>query len=181
MTLNEIIVSALQQLKRGRDSQTIDNYRGTFTQYANMAQQDLSKAFPQYRSDTVLLTDGVFHISALPRWCTKLINIQQNGKNVDFKMAVETGMIAVNASGEVAVRYRYLPLNMENATDSPDLPKQLHQCIVSYVVGCDRSGGDASTQGGASIYFQLYNEQKRDLLRGNMGVPETYRLHGQRY
>lgn len=181
MTLNEIIVSALQQLKRGNDSQTIDNYRGTFTQYANMAQQDLSKAFPLFRTDPVRLKDGMFHISELPRWCTKLYGITQDGKELAFDMAAETGMVAVNAEGEVAVRYRYLPINLENATDRPDLPPQLHQCIVSYVVGCDRSGGDSSTQGGASIYFQLYNEQKRSLLRGNLGIPGTYKLHGQRY
>lgn len=181
MTLNEIIVAALQQLKRGRDSQTIDGYRGTFTQYANMAQQDLSKAFPQYRTDRVRLENGRFAIGGLPRWCTKIIGITQDEKPVPYAADEETGMICAEAEGEVDVRYRCLPRPLENATDSPDLPGELHQCIVSYVVGCDRSQGDASTQGGASIYFQLYNEQKRALLRGHYGMPESYRIQNVRY
>lgn len=181
MTLNEIIVAALQQLKRGRDSQTIDSYRGTFTQYANMAQQDLSKAFPQYRTDRVTLKNGRFAVDELLRWCTKIIDITQAGRAATYAADEETGLIRVEAEGEVDVRYRCLPKPMENATDSPDLPGELHRCIVSYVVGCDRSQGDASTQGGASIYFQLYNEQKRALLRGHYGMPESYRIRNVRY
>lgn len=176
MTLNEIIVAALQQLKRGKDSQTIESYRGAFTQYANMAQQDLAKHFPQYRTDPVTLEDGGFAVSCLPRWCTKVIGVTQNGNPVAFDAGAETGLIAVAAQGEVLVRYRTLPRPLENTTDSPDLPAQLHPAIVSYVVASDRAEGDASTQGGSALYFRIYQEQKRQLLRGGYGTPGSYRI-----
>lgn len=176
MTLNEIIVAALQQMKRGRDAQTIDNYRGTFTQYANMAQQDLSKAFPQYRTETVTPVNRRFDVSELSRWCVKITDLTKDKKPIRFDRAEDVGIIQVYEDGDVDVRYRCLPLPMENATDKPDLPAQLHQCIVSYVVACDRSEGDASTQGGASVYFQLYNEQKRALMRGGYGTPSSYKI-----
>lgn len=178
------MISALQQMKRGRDQQTIDNYRAAYTQYANMAQQDLAKAFPIYRTDTVELEEGGFDVSLLPRWCTKIISVRQK-KPLMFLLAEETGLISCwdkkgKAEGEVQVRYRCLPNPVENSTDIPELPEQLHQCIVSYVVACDRSEGDASTQGGASVYFQMYNEQKRNLMRGGLGAPETYKIENMR-
>lgn len=182
MTLNEIIVGALQQLRRGNDSQTIDDYRGRFTQYANMAQQDLARDFPVFRTDTVTLTNGAFDVNALPRWCTKLMEIRAGGKPARFDMDNETGKIWVEADGDIEVTYRYLPNPLENPTDSPELPLQLHQCIVSYVVASDKAEGDAATQGSASLYYQVYNEQKRILMRGGMGTPKSYKiLHMERW
>jgi hypothetical protein len=174
-------MAALQQLRRGIDSQTFDVYRGAFTQYANIAQQDLAKAFAQYRTDTIRLQGGEFSIDSLPRLCVKLLHISRNGKSVAFEGGEQTGMIRADAAGDVAVRYRFLPKPLSNATDRPELPNQLHQCIVSYVVAAERSAGDASTQGGASIYFQFYNEQKRRLTRADMGLLECYRIENMLY
>ncbi len=176
MTLNEMIVGALQQLKRGSDSQTIDNYRGRFTQYANMAQQDLAKDFPLYRTDRVETMDGTLDVNGLSRWCMKVISVRQGIKNVSFDWNEANGLIAVAADGEIEVRYRYAPKPLENPTDVPDVPEQLHQCMVSYMVACDRAEGDPSTQGGASLYFEQYRDQKRGLMRGGMGTPYSYKI-----
>ncbi len=177
MTLNEITVAALQQLKRGTDSQTIDGYRGTFTQYANMAQQDLAKSFPLYRTDKVRLRNGSFDVMDMLRWCVKVIAVEAAGKPAAYRADGRTGRVVVETQEQdVEVRYRCLPRHLENPTDITELPAQLHPCIVSYVVACDRSAGDSSTQGGASLYFQLYNDQKRKLMRGSYGIPESYNI-----
>ena len=42
MTLNDIIVSALAQLDRGHDAQTLDIWRDKFTRFANEAVVDLA-------------------------------------------------------------------------------------------------------------------------------------------
>lgn len=183
MTLNEIMVSALQQLKRGRDSQTIDNYRATFCQYANMAIQDLSKSFPQFKTESVELCDGAFNIEELSEFCIKLISVRADGIEQKFEMEHETGIVDVLSKSDITVDvcYRFVPKPLKNATDTPALPEQLHQCIVSYIVACERLEGDPSSQNGASIYFKLYNDQKRLLMRGGMGVPSSYDIKNVRY
>ena len=45
MTLNDIIVSALAQLDRGHDAQTMDVWRDKFTRFANDAVTDICAAY----------------------------------------------------------------------------------------------------------------------------------------
>ncbi len=44
MTLNDILVSALAQLGRGHDAQTMELFRARLTDYANDAQDDSARA-----------------------------------------------------------------------------------------------------------------------------------------
>lgn len=176
MTLTDIITRALEQLRRGTDSQTINDYRSRYTQYANEAQQDLAKDFPIYRYETVNVEDNTIDLNSLERWCTKLISIRKGAKDVAFDAADESGIISVSENGDIRICYRYLPKPLDNLTDVPDLPEHLHQCIVTYVVARDITEGDASTQGGASVYFELYRDQKRRLMRGGYGTPMSYKL-----
>lgn len=176
MTLTDIIVSALQQTRRGDDSQTIKEYRDRYVQYANEAQQDLAKDFPVYRKENIVIENNLLDVSLLQRWCTKILSITKNGKAVYFDATGETGIIEVAENGEVTVHYRYLPKPLENLTDVPEIPEHLHMAMVTYVTARDITEGDASTQGGASVYFQLYNEQKQRLMRGGLGTPAAYKI-----
>lgn len=176
MTLSDIIVAALQQTRRGSDQQTIHNFEDRFTQYANEAQQDLAKDFPVYRTDEITVEEPLLDVNALPRWCTKLMAIWQKGRRVRFDADEATGLIRLNTSGDIRVTYRYLPKAMESLTDVPEIPEHLHQCIVTWVVGRDFSEGDPTTQGGASMHFQIYNDTKRRLMRGGMGTPGSYKI-----
>ena len=75
----------------------------------------------------------------------------------------------------VTVTYRYLPATLTNDTDIPGIPEQFHRLITPYVVARHRAGGDASTQGTASVYFSIYNERKRKLMR-QYGQHSDYKL-----
>ena len=129
-----------------------------------------------FRTDTVVLENGRFDVDDLPRWCTKITEVRAGGKPVKYDMDNQTGRILVDADGEVEVTYRFLPNPLKNSNDTPELPKQLHQCIVSYVVASDKAEGDTTTQGSASLYYQLYNEQKRILMRGWIGTPKGHKI-----
>ena len=56
MTLNDIIVSALAQLDRGHDAQTLDTWRDKFTRFANEAVIDLSAAWCPRRTEDFTLS-----------------------------------------------------------------------------------------------------------------------------
>lgn len=176
MTLSEIIVSALEQLDRGSDPQLVTKFQGRFNQYANEAVQDLAKDFPLHTTESVSLLSGKFYTTDLSKWAVKILSITQDGKQVDWDEGEETGEIIVMATGSVNVKYKYLPEPMTNVSDRPDVPEQLHQCIVTYVVAREKGSGDPTTQGGASLYFQLYNEQKSKLTHKHLGAPSIYRF-----
>ncbi len=176
MTLNEMIVCALDQMKRGSDSQTIDNYRGRLMQYANIAQQDLARDFPLYHTEDVLIEDGRLDVTKLSRRCVKIEAMWKGADAVRFTSVEKEGRILVASDGLCTVRYRYVPDALENPTDVPAVPEQLHQCIVTYMVACERAQGDPSTQRGATVYFEMYRDQKRALMRGGLGSEESYKI-----
>lgn len=182
MTLSEIIMSALDQLGRGTDPQLVSKYEGTFKRYANDSVTDLAKVFPMFKTESVALVEGKFTTSDLTSWAVKILSVSQNGEAVEWDKGDETGEFLCmdeygnELTGSVDVKYKYIPAPMKNVSDKPGVPEQLHQCIVTYVVARDKSTGDPTTQGGAGIYYQLYETQKKQLMNGDMGAPSSYKF-----
>lgn len=170
MTLNDIIVSALAQLDRGHDSQTMDTWRDRFKGFANDAILDLARAVGLRRSDTLMVENGEVNIDSLPRGCEKVLEIRQSGSPVAFYKGSATGKVAVAADGEVVMEYRAMPKMLSSPTDVPELPEYVHPLIATYVVARERSSQDPSSQRGANIYFEMYQLGK-DRLRKMRGEP----------
>lgn len=168
MTLNDIIVSALAQLDRGHDSQTIDDWRDKLTRYANEAVIDLATLLKLRRTDTLAVANGEINVLLLPKTCVKVLSVTQNGMELAFTQGSTNTNIAVSTTGNVSVHYRYLPDDMSSPTDVPQTPEYTHGLIVSYVVARERASQDPSMQRGANVYFELYNAGKRT-LKSNLG------------
>ena len=175
MTLDDIIVSALEQVECNPVSRANDKYAAQFRQYANEAVMDIADSFRLFHTDTVTVTGNTFDIQDLSRPCTKIMSIAQGGKPIAFDDGDSSGEILVGCDGDVTVKYRYVPIDMSSDSDRPDIPEYLHRLIVLYVIARYRSGGDASVQGAAGIFYSVYNEQKRKMMR-HSGAPENYKL-----
>lgn len=166
MTLNEIIVSALSQLNRGHDGQTIDVWHSKLTGFANEALIDLANCMQLRHTETVQVQGMEIDLSALSKSCHKVLDIRQNGKKMQILPGTDNTHILTDCDdGEAVIHYRYMPLPIKNPTDIPPLPEWCHGLIVTYVVGCERASGDVSTQRGANIYFEIYNSGKRSIRR----------------
>lgn len=163
MTLNEILVDALAQLDRSSDPAMLERYRLAFTSYANDAVQEIADDFRLTRTENITLMDGAFAIADLGDICTKIVDVER------MPWKVVDGNVFVDCKGKevstVTVTYRYLPAMLTNDTDIPGIPEQFHRLIIPYVVARHRAGGDASTQGSASVFFSIYNQRKRMLMR----------------
>ena len=176
MTLNDIIVSALAQLDRGHDSQTVDTWRDKLTRYANEAVTDLATILQLRRTDTLQVTNNAADIAALPRCCVKVLYIARNMSRIPFIAGSSSTQIRVLCDdGPVQLHYRYLPDDMTSPTDIPELPAYCHGLIVTYVVARERASADPSMQRAANVYFGLYNASKRG-LRSLVGEPDQYQF-----
>ncbi len=176
MTLNDIVVSALAQLDRGHDAQTLDIWRDKFARFANDAVADLAKAYQPRTTETVESADRQLDTARLSLPCLKVLSVCRGGKTETFAPGAASGYIALSGGpGKVEVCYRYLPKEMRAPTDEPGLPAWCHGLIVCYVVARERAAGDVSTQRGGNIYFQMYEAGKAD-LRPHLGEAESYRL-----
>ncbi|MDD3919918.1 MAG: hypothetical protein PHO41_01885, partial [Eubacteriales bacterium] len=164
--LNEIIVSALSQLDRGHDGQTIDTWRSKLGHFANEAALDLAHCLQLRETEAAQVVNGEIDLDTLSRRCHKVLEVRQESAPVSFYPGSATNRIRIDGTdGEASVLYRYLPAPMQNPTDVPGIPEWCHGLIVTYVVGRERAGGDVSTQRSANIYFEIYNAGKRNLRR----------------
>lgn len=178
MTLNDIIVSALRQLERGTSAQTIDKYRGVFTDYANAAVRRLARRFKVTREDEVQLENSRFSIDDLSRDCLRIMEITENGKRIIFDRET-TGhfyVLAKDPNGKVKVFYRFMPRDMTSTSDVPELPNHIQRAIPYYVVACERCGGDPETQGTSSAHFSLFNSEVAMIERETMGDFKSTKL-----
>lgn len=174
MTLNDILVSALAQLDRGHDAQTMDVFRSRLTDYANDAQNDLARAIRFTRTDTVRPSNGLVELADLTRDCIKVEKAVQMGHEVRFVRG-DTGFIALPYNEPARITYLCLPKRLSSPNDVSELPEHVHGLIVSYIVGRERMAGDTATQSGANIYFSMYEAAKAK-LRPHPGDPESYRI-----
>lgn len=175
MTLNDIIVSALAQLDRAHDMQTVEVYRTRLAAFANDAQNDLALTLALKRTDEVEPVDGVAELSALSRSCLRVEYVEQLGKRVPFRMGDSPDRLFLPYNERARITYRFAPKELRSATDISELPEAVHPLIVSYVVGRERMGGDVSTQGGGNIYLSMYNAAKAK-LRGSLNCGDPYTI-----
>ena len=174
MTLNDILVSALAQLERGSDVQTMDAFRARLTAYANDAQADLARAIGFCRTETLRPEEGTVELSRLSRVCLKVIRAVQLGRPVRF-LRDDTGCIRLPYNDDAAITYICEPKPLSSPSDVSELPEHTHGLIVSYVVGRERMSGDVSTQRGANIYLSMY-EAAKSRLRPHVGDDGSYRI-----
>lgn len=179
MTLNEIMVSALQRLHYGTDTQTVENYRDAFADYANRAIRMIATRYKQNRKETVQLSDNdTFNVSDLARHCVRVTEVRAGGSSVDYWQDVPgSGEFTCDTDADsVDVVYRFVPKPLENTIDVPELPGHLHDMIVHYVVACERCGGDPDTQGTASADFQMFNAALSQIQPASRGEPRSFKL-----
>ena len=174
MTLNDILVSALAQLDRGSDVQTMDSFRARLTAFANEAQADIARAIAFCKTETVTPSEGVVELGDLSRECLKVVKAEQLGRPVPFSRD-DTGCVKLPYNDEARITYICEPKPLSSPADVSELPVHTHGLIVSYVVGRERMAGDVSTQRGANIYLSMY-EAAKSKLRPHMGDAASYRI-----
>ena len=174
MTLNDILVSALAQLDRGHDAQTMEFYRDRLKDYTNDAQNDIARAIHFTRSETVQPTNGLVDLHDLSHNCIKIVKAEQLGHEVRF-LETRTGLIALPYNERVKLTYRCEPARLTLPNDESELPDHTHGLMVFYIVGRERMAGDPSTQSGSSIYLSMY-EAAKARLRPGVGDFSSYRI-----
>ena len=93
MTLNDIIVSALAQLDRGHDAQTLDTWRDKFTRFANEAVLDLSAAYCPRRTEECTLEGKRLDTRKLSRPCIRVHGVKRLGRYMTFHETGDSGVL----------------------------------------------------------------------------------------
>ncbi|MCR5809378.1 MAG: hypothetical protein K6G56_07430 [Clostridiales bacterium] len=174
MTLNDILVSALAQLDRGHDAQTMEVYRDRLMDYANDAQSDIARAICFTRKETVTPSNGLVDLGTLSYDCIKVVKAEQLGREVRFIQS-QTGLIALPYNERATITYRCEPKRLLSPTDVSELPAHTHGLMTLYIVGRERMAGDQSTQSGANIYLSMY-EAAKARLRPHVGESRAYEI-----
>ena len=110
MTLNDIIVSALAQLDRGHDAQTLDTWREKLTRFANEAVLDLSAAYCPRRTEELTLDGKLLRTERLSRPCIRVHGVKRLGRYMTFHETGDSGVLCVPGGKGRQHRSGKLPL-----------------------------------------------------------------------
>ena len=174
MTLNDILTSALAQLDRGGDPQTLEAFAPRLTAYVNEAQADIARAISFCRTESVTPVNGIIDLGSLERDCIRVLKTVQLGHEVRFTRG-DTGCVALPYNEQALITYVCVPKPLALPADVSELPAYTHGLLVGYAVARERMAGDVSTQRGANIYLSMY-EAAKARLRPHPGDAESYRL-----
>ena len=175
MTLIEIITQALTVLNRSTDAQSMEDWKGKLTIFANDGTKDLANELQLTMTDTVTVEDRQIALNKLTHSCVKVVSVSQNGTELTFVLAPDSAHVSVPATGEVQVKYRYIPNAMADDIDTPGIPEHLHHLLVPYVVFREHMTADPTMQRRADIFFEMYDRGKREAKHTN-GEYDTYRF-----
>lgn len=182
MTLLDIISRTLSLMELGTDAHTIENYREQFTHYANEAVMEILRRIKQERCDTVELSEDLtFGIDQLERECSRVVRVEADGKQLRFWQKPHgSGVFYVSPVPDgvttVDVYYRYIPKEMVNTYDVPEIPNYMHHIIPYYVQAMERCGGDPNTQATSNAHFQIFNQKLYAFEREARGEPSSFSL-----
>ncbi len=171
MTLNDILVNALQQLDRGHDTMTLDIWRDKLTRFVNDGLFDLAAALKPSITDRVLVEDGHFDLDDLSHRYMKVLRVEdEEGRIYGFRYGRGLGRIELRSKTPlngvyVYVTYRPVINDLRSPTDVPELPEVMHPLLVSYTVGRERMSGEVGLQRGSSPHLALYEQGKNTIVR----------------
>jgi len=176
MTAQQIIEQALNIMQYGTDQ--ADEFFPSFRIYLDFAARDIASDAQLYTTEDVDLVDGSFNVAILQKTCSRVMRVTQDGRELYTVVGDSFGDIKVQGAKEepVRVKYLYVPRPIVELFDKPDVPEQFFPIIANYIVACHKGNGNPNTQGEASLYFQLYQTDKRNLIRFLRGTTESFEL-----
>lgn len=173
MTLQELIVAALEELNRPTDTAETAARKAQFTRFANEALIDITSCYRLWRRDEVSVAEDRVDCSGLPQTMVKALALKRDGVRIPFYYGADANTLHTKgiADGAAELTYRYMPAPLEELTDVPDIPEFLHPLIVTFIVARERIQLDSVAQSGSKTNLNLYETMKRR-LRVLMDAPE---------
>lgn len=181
MTLINIITNALIETGHTTDAQQMEAWKEKFTVFVNDGMRDIADTLQLRRTDEIEAINGCFKTADLSDSCVKVVEVSDlSGASVPFNEGTCSTEVYIGRDGTVQVEYRYIPDEVKNDTDQPNIPEHLHPLLVTYVVYREHMTADPNMQRRASAFLQQYEMGKRKAKR-NLGEIDTYNIYNVRW
>lgn len=173
MTLVSIVTQALVALGMSTDAQTTEAWKDKLAMFANDGMRDLAQYIHIRKEEDVTAVGGRIRLSDLSATCVKVLTVKQDGSDMAFTFDPSSYYIHVAQDGAMTISYEYIPKDMVNDTDVPDLPEALHPLLIPYCCFSEHMTRDPNTQRRANMFYDKYDDGRRKFKR-NMGESDTY-------
>ena len=168
ITLQTLITQTVDYVKVDIDDDEYSTIESRIISALNEAKNIIArKYYPLYFTENVTLdTYSSFAISATTKTFFKLVSVTYGGAEVNTEQHASTVYCEAPASVSVAVKYQYIPIDMEATTDAYPFP-----AIVDYRILCYRAAqtyyeikGTSSSVEKASLWKSKWKEALRGTL-----------------
>ena len=170
-TLQTLITQTVDYVKVDIDDDEYSTIESRIISALNEAKNIIArKYYPLYFTENVMLdTYSSFAISATTKTFFKLVSVTYGGAEVNTEQHASTVYCEAPASVSVAVKYQYIPDDMEATTDAYPFP-----AIIDYRILCYRAAqtyyeikGTSSSVEKAALWKSKWKEALRSTLVTN--------------
>lgn len=177
MELLTIIKKSMALVGLPDDEETLALWRPKLVYWCNEGLCDLGLSLrPWAREEAVLQEGGILPTYGLHHNCIKVLGIEKEGKRIAFYYAGSTRNVLIpglKAGDKVEVVYRYMPRAIEEDTQTPELPEECQNMLISYIAAKERAQLDAGAYNVGRFNLALYEQQKQHWLRNQVGPFEN--------
>lgn len=158
MTLEQLIQQTLENLNEDTDEDTVLEYRDRIVAFINQAYFEICREKYRPEREMEITTDAQGRIlnAQLPEGFLRAVEIRTpNGALLRHKRDVK-GIAVFGYSGEVIMRYQYLPEEMESDEDTPIFEAGLHYCLADYATWRIMMTGSKQRQTRGEAFYNSY-------------------------
>lgn len=169
MELLTILQKSMALIGLPEDEETLELWRPRLLHWCNEGLMDLSLSLrPWYKETVQVYAGGKVYTDALAYRCVKVLGIEREGRRLTFYYDLSPQELLVPEAKEgemVDLVYRYMPQDLEEDEDVPELPESCHGMLVSYIVAREKSQLDAGAHNVGRYSMALYEKQKQGWLK----------------
>lgn len=180
MNLLTILHKSLSLIGLPDDEDTLELWRPRLMHWCNEGLIDLGLTLrPWYRESLSADGDERVYTDDLAYRCVKVLAVKKDGKRLLFYYGSTPFTLivpGVQKGDPIEILYRYMPRELEDDTDVPELPESVHELLVTYIVGREKSQLDTGAFNVGRYSLALYEKGKKSWIR-NQSPPEENQFY----
>lgn len=169
MNVETILKESMALIGLPDDEETYKLWRTRLLHWCNEGLMDLGLTLrPWAREPMVIFGKGNLYTDGMSYQCVKVLAIEKGERHMDFYYGLSPQNLVIPGTEEgdmVDVVYRYMPRDLEEDWEEPELPEGCHRLLVLYIVAREKCQLDAGACTVGSYSLALYEKMKKNWIR----------------
>lgn len=169
MNLETILKQSMTLIGLPEDQETYELWRPRLLHWCNEGLMDLGLTLRPWARESMMVSGrGNIYTDGAQYQCVKVLAIERGEKRLGFYYDLSPQVLLVPGTQEgdmVDMVYRYIPRDLTEDWEEPELPEGCHRLLVLYIVAREKCQLDAGACTVGSYSLALYEKMKQNWVK----------------